>query len=138
MFEIVSRGAKKGLSLTWELVIKIVLPVYIIVSLLNSTPVIPWLSGWLSPFMSFLGLPGEAALPLVLGAVVSFYAGLGAVVPLGLGPRELTIVAAMLLLAHDLPVEAAVSKKSGSSVFSLIIIRIAAACVFGIVINLLI
>lgn len=137
MLEILTRGTKKGLNLTWELVIKIVLPVYIIVSLLNYTPVIPWLSDSLSPFMSWLGLPGEAALPLVLGALVSFYAGVGAVVPLGLGPRELTIVAAMLLLAHDLPVEAAVSKKSGSKITSLIIIRIIAACAFGIGINLL-
>ncbi|NLO22459.1 MAG: nucleoside recognition protein [Syntrophomonadaceae bacterium] len=137
MLEIFTRGAKKGLNLTWELVIKIVLPVYIIVSLLTYTPVIPWLSASLSPFMSFLGLPGEAALPLVLGALVSFYAGLGAVVPLGLGPKELTIVAAMLLLAHDLPVEAAVSKKSGSRIVSLMLIRVLAACAFGISINYL-
>jgi hypothetical protein len=40
MLEIFTRGAKKGLNLTWELVIKIVLPVYIIVSLLTYTPVI--------------------------------------------------------------------------------------------------
>ena len=87
MLEIFTRGARKGLNLTWELVIKIVLPVYIIVSLLTYTPVIPWLSDSLSPFMSFLGLPGEAALPLVLGALVSFYAGLGAGTH-GLGPRS--------------------------------------------------
>lgn len=118
MLEILTRGTKKGLNLTWELVIKIVLPVYILVSLLNYTPVISWLSDSLSPFMGWLGLPGEAALPLVLGALVSFYAGLGAVVPLGLGPRELTIVAAMLLLAHDLPVEAAVSKKRQQNYFA--------------------
>lgn len=135
MLEILMQGTKKGLNLTWELVIKIVLPVYIIVSLLNYTPVIAWLSDSLSPFMSFLGLPGEAALPLVLGALVSFYAGVGAVVPLGLDARELTIVAAMLLLAHDLPVEAAVSKKSGSSISSLIIIRVILALAFGIGLN---
>jgi hypothetical protein len=54
---------------------------------------------------------------------------------LGLGPKELTIVAAMLLLAHDLPIEAAVSKKSGSRIFSLILMRVLLACAFGIGIN---
>jgi len=137
MGEILVRGAKKGLNLTWELVIKIVLPVYIVVSLLNYTPVITWISETLSPLMSLLGLPGEAALPLVLAGLVNFYAGMGAVIPLGLGTKEITIAAAMMLLAHDLPVEAAVSKKSGSSVVSLVLIRVIMACAFAVGINIL-
>jgi spore maturation protein SpmB len=135
MAEIFTRSIKKGFRVSWELVIKIVLPVYIIVSLLNYTPVIPWLSRAMAPVMGLLGLPGEAALPLVLGALVNYYAGLGALIPLGLSVKELTIAAAIILIAHDLPLEAAVSKKSGSKFISLILARIVLACFMGAGIN---
>lgn len=135
MAEIFTRSIKKGFRVSWELVIKIVLPVYIIVSLLNYTPVIPWLSRAMAPVMGLLGLPGEAALPLVLGALVNYYAGLGALIPLDLSVKELTIAAAIILIAHDLPLEAAVSKKSGSKFISLILARIVLACFMGAGIN---
>ena len=129
MLNIYSRG-RKGLNLTGNVYQNSIPVLHHCFFLIH--PVIPWLSDSLPPFMS--SGCGEAAYPW-FGSFVSFYAGLGAVVPLGLGPKELTIVAAMLLLAHDLPIEAAVSKKSGSRIFSLILMRVLLACAFGIGIN---
>lgn len=133
--QILSRGIRRGLTVTWELGIKVVLPAYIVVSLLNYTPVIKWLSHLLEPLMTLIGLPGEAALPLVLGAVVSFYAGVGALVPLGFDAKEMTIIAAFILCAHDLPLESVISKKSGSRVSSLIMVRLLAAVGLAMFIN---
>ncbi|MDD3890015.1 MAG: nucleoside recognition domain-containing protein [Syntrophomonadaceae bacterium] len=116
---------------------KVVLPVYIIVTLLNYTPVISSLSKLLTPLMQLAGLPGEAALPLVLAGLVSSYAGIGAVIPLGFDVKELTIICAMIMIAHDLPVETAVNKKTGSPVIPLLVTRISLAFLVGIIINLI-
>lgn len=132
---ILLRGIRRGLTITWELGIKVVLPAYILVSLLNYTPVIKWISHLLEPLMHIIGLPGEAALPLVLGALVSFYAGVGAVVPLGFDAKELTIMAAFILCAHDLPLESVISKKSGSQISSLIMVRLLAAVGMAMFVN---
>lgn len=99
---------------------------------------IKWISDLLAPLMHLIGLPGEAALPLVLGALVSFYAGVGAVVPLGFDAKELTIIAAFMLAVHDIPLESAISRKAGSHVSSLIIVRVLAALALALIINHLI
>jgi len=130
------KGCQKGMQITWELGVKVVLPIYIIVTLLNYTPIISLLSGYLTPLMQLVGLPGEAALPVALAALVNVYAGIGAMLPLGLDSRELTIVGAMVLMAHELPVEAAVSKKTGSNVISLVCIRLLLAIILAVIINL--
>ncbi|MEA1959920.1 MAG: nucleoside recognition domain-containing protein [Bacillota bacterium] len=135
MRDILLRGTKKGLDISWELVIKIVLPVYILVSILQYTPVVGWLSNFLSPFMAWFGLPGEASLALVIAMLSNAYAGIAVALSLHLGTKELTVIAAMLLMAHELPMEAAVSKKSGSRVTPLIIIRLVLALAFGFIAN---
>lgn len=131
------QGIQKGLSLSWELVIKVVLPVFVIVSFLKYTPVINWLSAFMQPLMQLVGLPGEASLPIVLAAFVNVYAGIAAVPALGFDVKELTIIGAIILIAHDLPLEAAISKKSGSTAFSLVIIRIIAAFLMAALINII-
>ena len=57
------QGIRRGLNVTWELGIKVVLPAYIVVSLLNYTPVIKWLSSLLEPMMHLIGLPGSCLAP---------------------------------------------------------------------------
>jgi len=88
--------------------------------------------------MHLIGLPGEAALPIVLGALVSFYAGVGAVVPLGFDAKEITIIAAIMLAAHDLPLESVISRKTGSKVGSLLFTRVLAALALALLLNYLI
>ena len=67
-------------------------------------------------FYELPGIAGRGSLTPGLGALVSFYAGLGCST-LGFRTQGTTIVAAMLLLAHDLPIEAAVSKKRQQNIF---------------------
>ena len=124
------RGLKKGLSITWELS-KVIVPVYFIITIFKYTPVMDWIAGVMEPIMYMVGLPGEASLPLVLGLFLNIYAAIGAILPLGISAREITIIASMLLMAHSLPMEAAVSKKSGAKVASLISVRIIMAFLVG-------
>lgn len=130
------RGLKNGLSITWELS-KVIIPVYFAVTVLKYTPILPWISDLMVPVMNLVGLPGEASLPLVLGYFLTIYAALGAILPLDLSIKEITIIAAMLLFAHSLPLEAAVSKKTGVPAFSLVIIRIILSFLMGVFFNIL-
>ncbi len=128
------RGFKNGLNITWELG-KVIIPVYIIVTILKYTPILNWIADFMKPVMFILGLPGEASLPLVLGMFLNIYAAIGAILPLDMNTKEITIVAAILLLAHSLPLEATVSKKSGAKVTSLVLARLILAFGVGIFFN---
>jgi len=129
------RGAKNGLSITWELA-RVIIPVYFGVTILQYTPVLPWISKHMVPVMQLLGLPGEASLALVLGWFLHTYAAIGAMLPLGLSIKETTIMAVMVLLAHGLPMEAAVAKQTGVPVAGLVFTRIALSFLSGYLFNL--
>jgi len=62
---------------------------------------------------------------------LNIYAAIGAILPLGMNTTEITIIAAMLLMAHSLPMETAISKKSGAKVASLVLVRIIMAFLVG-------
>src|SRR5699024_12500525 len=66
-------------SLAWTLG-KIVFPITIAVTILQYTPILPWFIDVVAPLMGLIGLPGEAAMPLVLGNALNLYAAIGAIV----------------------------------------------------------
>ena len=90
-FATLTRGLKKGLSITWELS-KVIVPVYFIITIFQYTPIMDWIAEVMEPIMYMVGLPGEASLPLVLGMFLNIYAAIGAILPLGMGTREITII----------------------------------------------
>lgn len=128
------RGLEKGFKTTWELT-KVMTPVYVGVSILGQTPILRWLSVLAKPIMGLMGLPGEAATALVLGNVLNIYAAIGAIVALHLNTREVTVLALVLLISHNLFVETSVSKKSGLKVAPLVAIRIFGGVLAGIMLN---
>ncbi|WP_027364599.1 nucleoside recognition domain-containing protein [Desulfotruncus alcoholivorax] len=130
------RGLHRGFSTTWTLA-KVVVPVYLVVTVLKYTPVLDWLAALFAPVMHLFGLPGEASLVLVLGKLINLYAAIGAISSLGLSHREITIIAAMLLLSHSLPIESAVSGRTGVNSVLITVFRIAMAVLSGILLNLL-
>ncbi len=130
----IKRGFVAGLKVTWELS-KAVIPVYFIVTILKHTPALNWISDLMIPLMKIVGLPGEASIVLVLGYLVNIYAALGAILSFNLTVKELTIIAAMLLVAHSLPVETAINKKTGVKITSLVLVRVVGSFLMGILFN---
>ncbi len=108
--ESVREGLAKSL-VSLGILARILVPSYLIVDLLRQTPVIPWIADALAPAMGVFGLPGEAAVALVAGLTVNLYAALGAMAPLGLAPRQVTILGLVLGIAHALVVETAVIRQ---------------------------
>ncbi len=129
------RGALTGVKTTWQLS-KIIVPVYFAVTFLKYTPFIELISRQFAPVMGFFGLPGEAAVALALGVFVNLYAAVGAMLPLSLSIKEISVISIMLSFCHNLPVETAISKKLGLSGFKVIAVRAGLAVISGLAFNL--
>lgn len=98
---------KVGLKGYLELLL-FLLPIYTMVFFLQRWGILEGLAAKAEPFMGFVGLPGEAALVIILGNFVNLYAALGAVAGLDLNSKEVTIIGLMLLLSHNQILEGAV------------------------------
>jgi spore maturation protein SpmB len=129
------RGIEDGLKTALTL-LKVVLPVFAVIKVLEHTPVIGWISRVFDPLMGFVGLPGEAALAVVTGMLFNFYAALGIILALGLSAWQLTILAVMLSCCHEMVLETAIIRKTGISAWPILSIRFFAAFAAGAVLNL--
>lgn len=116
--------------------IRIMVPVSLAVALLQWSGALLWGARLLAPVMRIIGLPGEAALVLVSAALLNNYSAIAVMGTLPLTIREITILAVMSLTAHNLIVETAVMKKSGSSAFKMVVLRLGGAIVMGYLFNL--
>jgi hypothetical protein len=128
------RGVHSGLITSWELG-KVIFPVTLLVSILQYTAVIDWFVRGLTPIMSWIGLPGEAAIPLVLGNLLNLYAGIGAILSLDLTVKQVFILALMLSFSHNLLVESAVCRRVGISVFLVMGARISLALLAAVLVQ---
>lgn len=126
-----------ALRSAWWL-LKIMIPVSIGVTALQYLGVIQWLSGYLEPFFRLIGLRGEAALVLVTSAFLNLYSALAVIQTIPFTAKEVTILALMCLIAHNMVVETAVQKKTGSSARKMVLIRLSSALLAAICLHLLI
>ncbi|MDQ0298290.1 hypothetical protein J2S78_000698 [Salibacterium salarium] len=120
------QGCIAGLQTTWTLG-KIIFPITLIITMLGYTPVLTWIAGLLAPLMGWIGLPGEAAIPLVLGNVLNLYAAIGAILSMDLAVKEVFILAVMLSFSHNLFIESAVAVKAGVRMSVVLAVRLGLA-----------
>lgn len=125
-----------ALKTGWWMV-KVTLIVSFAVTILQYFGVVGWMSESLTPVFKFLGLPGEAALVFISGYFVNLYSAIAVVVTLDLSVRAITILAVMCLCAHNMIIETAVQKKTGSSLVRMMLIRTISAFVLGFALNLI-
>ncbi len=130
----VKRGFNKGLETIWILS-KVIIPIYMIVTILKHTQALDYVAIVFRPLMQLFGLPGEAAIVLVLGGLINIYAAIGAIMSLSLSAKQITVLAVMISFAHNLLVETAVSTRVGVSARLIVGFRILLAVVGGLIIN---
>jgi len=130
-------GVLAGLQTFWDLA-KVMIPAYGVTLALQQLGVIGWLAGLARPVMSAMGLPGDAAVPLVVGYVLNIYAAVGSMQALHLDARQITVLAIAILIGHNVIVEGAVLHKAGMNAFAFGALRIVAGIVAAVVANLLI
>ena len=128
-------GFANGLKTSF-LLLKVIIPVFALIKVLEHTPVISWISQFCDPLMRFVGLPGEAALAVVTGMFLNFYAAIGIIIALGLSAWQITIIAVILSCCHELVIETAIIKKTGIRAWPILGIRLATALGAGVLLNL--
>lgn len=128
-------GIKNGLQTTWILG-KVIFPITVLITILSFTPVIDWIVKICTPLMVLFGLPGDAAIPLVLGNVLNLYAAIGAILSLSLSVKSVFILAVMLSFSHNLFIETALTKRIGVSPWMVVGVRLGLAILSAITINL--
>lgn len=131
----IRNGLKAGLKTTWTLG-KIIFPITLIITMLQFTPVLPFIIDLVAPLMSLFGLSGEAAIPLVLGNALNLYAGIAGILSLELTVKEVFILAVMLSFSHNIFIETGVALKVGVKLWVVLVVRFGLAALSGILINL--
>ncbi len=130
----IAGGLRSGLG-TALFLMKIMVPVSLAVALLKWSGALAWAARFLAPAMGLIGLPGEAALVLTSAILLNVYSAIAIIETLPLTMREVTILAIMCLTAHNLIVETAVMKKSGSSATKMVVMRVGWAIALAFVFN---
>lgn len=117
--------------------IKITLPISLAVTLLNYFGVIAVIAQWLNPLFGLMGLPGEASLVFITSIFLNLYSAIAVIGQLPLTIREITILAVMCLIAHNLIVETTVQKKTGSKAWHMVALRLGWGIASGFILNLI-
>ncbi|WP_342528473.1 nucleoside recognition domain-containing protein [Chryseomicrobium sp. FSL W7-1435] len=128
------RGTQAGLKTAWTLG-KIIFPITLLLTILQFTPVLPWVTNAIAPLMQLIGLPGEAAIPLVLGNALNLYAGIAGILSLEMTVKEVFILAVMLSFSHNLFIETGVALRVGVKLWVVLVVRFGLALVSAILIN---
>lgn len=117
--------------------LKITIPISFVVTILYHFGVLGQISAVLSPVFKLIGLRGDAALVYITSAFLNVYSAIAVITSLNFTIREMTILAIMSLIAHNLIVETAVQRKTGSKVWHIVALRIIMSIVAAILLNLL-
>ena len=84
-----------------------------------------------------LGLPGSTAIIFITSVFLPLYAPLAIITSMSLTLRELTILALMCQIAHNLPVESAVQAKTGTTFWGMTTLRITMSILTGYILNVI-
>lgn len=96
---------------TLRLLLRIVVPVYLLVVALEASGWIGVVTGWVERPLGWLGIAPEAVLPLLIGLFSALYAAIGTMASLGLTPKQALPVVLFLSFAHAMPLEVAVAHR---------------------------
>ncbi len=116
--------------------LKMMIPITLVATILDFYGIIALVSDYTEPFFKLLGLSGEAAFVFITSCLTSIYSAIAVMATFGFELREVTIMASMCLIAHNLIVEGVIQSKSGSSFWGITILRIAMALACGFLLNI--
>ncbi len=116
--------------------IRITVSVSFLMFLLKYSGILVWISAAIGPFFHLFGLPGDAALAYISGYFINVYSCVAVLSTFDISWRAATIIGAMTLAAHAMPVESAVQRKTGSSLLSVVLVRTLGSLALGVLLNL--
>jgi hypothetical protein len=130
------QGLASGVkTLAWLALL--VTPVSLVVTLLAWSGALGRAAVYVAPAFHLIGLPEETAVAFLTGVLVNCYSGIAAMGAIPMTGKQVTILALMILFAHNLVVEAPVQRKAGSSGAVMVALRLFAAVAGAIALSLL-
>lgn len=108
------QSLKSSLKSAW-IVLKLIIPIYIIADILYFYNILSYISFLIEPFTSIVALPAETSLAIVSGMFLNVYASVAFAAPLDLTIHQWSILAVLVGICHSLPVEGVIMKKIGIS-----------------------
>ena len=126
---------KSAQTSVWLL--KLILPISLAFRLLDYSGLLVYLADFLNPIFIHLGLPGSTAIIFITSIFLPLYAPIAIITSMTITLRELTILALMCQVAHNLPVESAIQAKTGTSFWAMFSVRIFMSILIGFTLNLI-
>lgn len=131
----------KEAAITTFTLLKIMIPISIIVKIMKETGIIDAIGVGLAPVMHLVGLPGDYGLVWATAMITNIYGGLVVFFTLWVDQpltiAQVTVLAALLLMAHNLPVEVSIAKKAGCQFWFILLLRVFGAFVLAWIIYLM-
>ncbi|ANW25894.1 hypothetical protein BA953_17020 [Vibrio coralliilyticus] len=127
---------KEIIDVTWTLY-KVMIPIIIVIKVVEELGGVALLSEWLSPLMNFVGLPDEMGLVWATTLLTNMYAGLLIFMSTNseLTVAQVSILGSLMLIAHSIPIEAAIAKRAGVSIAMTTLVRVGGGLLFAWVLN---
>lgn len=129
------KALNKGLKTSWWL-IRITIPVSFAVLLLDFYGILNLIAGYTEPLFKLIGLPGVSAVVFITSIFTNVYSVVAVLTTLIFPVREGMILATMCLVSHNFPIETTVLRKTGSSTFRMILLRLIGSFVVGWLLNI--
>ena len=127
-------GLRNGVDTVWELA-KVIIPLTIVIAVLRETGWLGLLAKGMEPMMQVLGLPGEAALALVVGYFVNTYSAIAVILALDLTAKQVTTISVMIAICHGLFLESAITKRTGVKAWPMALMRVCVSILAGLGVN---
>lgn len=122
------------------LLFKIMIPVSIVVKILKEVGAVELIGQALSPLMNLVGLPGEMGLVWATGMITNLFGGILAFMQISQGLdmtiAQVTVISAMMLVAHTFPIELQIARKAGVRLWISFVIRFSGGLLLGTLLNL--
>ena len=117
--------------------LKITLPISLLVRLMQYYGAMDVIGTATSSLFPLLGLPAESAVVFFTSCCLPIYAPIALMATIDLTIRQATILSLMCLVSHNLPVECAIAKKTGSSFTTIFVLRVASSVILATIANML-
>jgi len=130
--DLIKKGFISGIHRGWHgfvWMLKILIPISLLTAFLEWSGVIHWINFLIEPVMSWLQLPGIAALPILIGAISGIYGGIASLSVLPFNRDQMTLIAIFMLIAHNMIQEGVIQGKSGLHPLKATLFRLGAAIV---------